>query len=326
MNLCKRRSAFTLIELLVVIAIIAILIGLLLPAVQKVREAAARISCSNNLKQIGLAALNYESSKGTLPPGYFTSSPSPGAQYMGTLPWLLPYIEQGNLYNSLPQQLFTPNIGNVWWAYEYNAVPGGGTHVKTFECPADSPYSYNTGMFAYFIDSTAYTFNGGYFGGTNLGLGATNYLPNGGALGNDSENGDTFYGAYVGPYYHNSQTKLVSITALDGTSNTIGFGEGLFGYSGTGPPTPPRAFSTAWMGSCPMVTAWGINGGGVNPAQWYQFGSNHTAGITNFVFCDGHVAGIRPQATTFFASDWYNFQYAAGYQDGQIVNLQMLGP
>ena len=92
----RPRRGFTLIELLVVIAIIAVLIGLLLPAVQKVREAAARSQCSNNLKQLGLASLNYESSHGTLPPGYVQKSG------VSALAFLLPYIEQDNLYGQIP--------------------------------------------------------------------------------------------------------------------------------------------------------------------------------------------------------------------------------
>src|SRR5262245_32729128 len=148
------RRGFTLIELLVVIAIIAILIGLLVPAVQKVRDAAARTQCTNNLRQIGLAAHGYEDANKRLPPGYLgpiapnnhtpypASGVAPNSQLVGVLVFLLPHIEQEPLYRPFtgmsPQFLSVNATHTTPW---YNTALGqaaGQAQLSIFQCPQDT--------------------------------------------------------------------------------------------------------------------------------------------------------------------------------------------
>ncbi|MGN6543718.1 MAG: DUF1559 family PulG-like putative transporter [Aureliella sp.] len=125
-----RASAFTLVELLVVIAIIGILVGLLLPAVQAAREAARRMSCTNNLKQLGLAIHNFESTNKTLPPGgVWTSKYKRGSIFV----YLLPYMEQSSLYNQF--DLSKANIDGMMKAD--GSGPIGEEIIPTLLCPSD---------------------------------------------------------------------------------------------------------------------------------------------------------------------------------------------
>jgi prepilin-type N-terminal cleavage/methylation domain-containing protein/prepilin-type processing-associated H-X9-DG protein len=146
----RRRSGFTLIELLVVISIIAVLIALLLPAVQAAREAARRIQCTNNLKQIGLATLNFESTNNFLPPDSLklaVPDPNPDAQAAipvnaaAYLTQLLPYMEQGNLYNQINVSLSVFNTANIPPCTGPGALHSGTnsaytTVINAFLCPS----------------------------------------------------------------------------------------------------------------------------------------------------------------------------------------------
>jgi prepilin-type N-terminal cleavage/methylation domain-containing protein/prepilin-type processing-associated H-X9-DG protein len=320
----RRLRGFTLIELLVVIAIIAVLIGLLLPAVQKVREAAARMQCQNNLKQMGLACHNHHDAVGYLPPAlvnsgrYGATPPASQSWYPGDGQWfvynhsgfvfLLPYIEQDNLYKmynftvpgslSSPYGIPGPPTAALLTATHPNAIVQS-TKLKVYTCPSDGDpeviVSSSGASDFYQRPNTArsnYLFSCGW---------RTDY--NG-----PTEWTDT---TYSGAFGHNSKVKLPEIR--DGTSNTIAIGESVQKKDGTAAIFGPYWGSgthTATMGYTPgSDPKFNIN------AKWdpactrgaacvyaWVFSSFHTGGA-NFVMCDGSVRFISESIpyATFYA-------------------------
>lgn len=329
----RSSSGFTLIELLVVIAIIAILIGLLLPAVQKVREAAARASCQNNLKQIALASLNYESTYGVLPPGlqengtdnYTTgSNDAANSSLLGTLAQILPFMEQQAVYNMIPTAMWNASTYNSYWwgsaSLGANApgITAARTQIKPYTCPSDGGlYTQTLGVFIGFcIDS--YELVGYYNANGGNAAGGSGIVPAGQAdyIGCAGEFGALY--PCPGIYYKGSKTHMTDIT--DGTSNTIAFGESLTsGDVGT------RYYCLTWAGSGAMPLYWGLPTGPNSAGIWYTFSSMHT-GIDQFAFGDGSVRPIRKGVgTTPGSSDWSALMAAGGTNDGNIITWSLLG-
>jgi prepilin-type N-terminal cleavage/methylation domain-containing protein/prepilin-type processing-associated H-X9-DG protein len=295
-----RRTGFTLIELLVVIAIIAVLIGLLLPAVQKVREAAARMSCSNNLKQLGLAAHNYHSTFSVLPPGVNLPGFNPPPAGVGPAPVanqtfnfleaLLPSLEQNNIYSKMNFQAPNNLASPTKWDSQYNVgncdVAGapGSTPIKTFLCPSDPGIQQST----WTNKGILYTFGANSYGGC---AGTIAFFTS--SMTND------------GIFYVNSKVSLTAIT--DGTSNTILLGERM---------RKDPVYNTVYNDDFQNRSgwAWANSNAGFDylfgtqvPINWVMpagttsdpgfvledqrfnaFGSFHTAGA-NFCFADGSV-------------------------------------
>jgi prepilin-type N-terminal cleavage/methylation domain-containing protein/prepilin-type processing-associated H-X9-DG protein len=206
------RKAFTLIELLVVIAIIAVLIGILLPAVQKVREAAARAQCQNNLKQIALAAHNFHSAYEYFPAGEVLTIGDPvfdawigpwsGERYPSQMIPLLPYLEQNNLAN-LEKAYYGSILGPDAWS----AQP-----IKVFVCPSDALP--NPAVFVFQQPGGNYYPQGIFYGLTSYGANAGTQL---------RPNGPPTPIVKDGMFNFNTSVRLTDVT--DGTANTLLFGE-----------------------------------------------------------------------------------------------------
>jgi len=219
MSLKNRRGGFTLIELLVVIAIIAVLIALLLPAVQSAREAARRIQCVNNLKQLGLAFANYESAQGTLPIGAAQNSPLDvdcGSPYhypreWGALALVLPYLEQANIGNSMNFNFRASSTFIVSRDGASTNATATQTRIASYICPSDLPITWTNSL--------------ANIGSQNF-YSQTSYFPSGGTYNT--------IGYYDGPNCWNNDpgngafddSLAYPVSAFtDGTSNTIAAGE-----------------------------------------------------------------------------------------------------
>jgi prepilin-type N-terminal cleavage/methylation domain-containing protein len=288
--MARRRRGFTLIELLVVIAIIAILIGLLLPAVQKVREAASRTKCANNLKQICLALHNHADVVGHLPAAYTAEGQYPGWGWGSVI---LPYLEQAALQDMM--HIYTMPFGGPRSVFTATPTPLTQTPLPIFRCPADrgpalNPIRVNHAMSNYraVAGPTTYPF----------------FVP-------DQDMG--------GVMFQNSKIKFTDIT--DGTSNTLVIGECIFdatpgvdkwaciwpGMTGLDPPTGSIRISDVmwWVDE---ATAH------VNGTAPQAFSSRHHGGAF-FAFCDGSIRFFKD------STDPNIVRWLAGRRDGIIVPI-----
>jgi prepilin-type N-terminal cleavage/methylation domain-containing protein len=342
------RLGFTLIELLVVIAIIALLMALLLPAVQKVREAANRMLCSNNLRQIGIASHNYHVDFFRLPPGYWgpyplneqnlrstpTSPPDPRAcQQNGVLSALLPYMEQDNVAKQLvhpntnqPGFPFDLRTTSLQWYFNSVDFTWATTRLKMFICPSDTPYEnvVAVGVSAHYYHDASGPRIGAVAIPNALGgdaLGRSNYAGVNGATGKGTH---PFWTRYEGIMGNRSDNTLGQITVQDGTSNTFLFGEYLAANDPVNFPTEPerRHYSGSWMGVGAGGTVAGLPA--LKEPPWYTFSARHPSGV-NFCFGDCSTRVVRRgQTAQLFSADWYVLQQMAGRNDGLSADVATL--
>lgn len=334
------RRAFTLIELLVVIAIIGILMALLLPAIQRVRETANAMVCASNLRQLGIAAHNFHVDHKKLPAGMYGTlnnvGPNSGIS-VGTLYVLLPYLEMDTIHTGFrstdPGKLNDPlyasltNTSPQWANNVANLQPDTGqARIGLFSCPSDElyvrsgPFDYTWQTLGEFNSATGPNFFMTGFISTAQSqlLGRTNYLGvNGGQLGVPGTSNRRTNPGLLG---QRTSITLGQATAKDGTSNTLLFGEVVVENGNSITPL-------SWVGIGAMPTYFGLGKG----SFFFNFSSNHAAGV-QFCFGDGSVRtlrygpslneGFRPEAQ--WTAEYKTLQALAGWKDGIRINMDLL--
>lgn len=295
------RRAFTLIELLVVIAIIALLIGLLLPAVQKVREAASRLKCANNLKQIALGLQNYHDAMQHLPPGYVSLSATSTPNFNCAPGWgwgafLLPYIEQDNLYSQL-----STAINNKVPMTDPGVAGAIATPVRLFLCPSDivpGPF-----VVRRLPSNPSYPLIYSQTSPGTIVAGPSSYAA---CVGRDEDSdADGVFGS--GVFYCNSSTRLTDIT--DGTSQTVMVGERAWGYA-----------NGVWSGAIPgAAMVFGTNN---RCLSIIAGGLPNSAAYAPPMLVQVHVHLITPTADTDGGLDDFSSFHTGGvnlaYADGSV--------
>ncbi|HEX2476245.1 MAG TPA: DUF1559 domain-containing protein [Lacipirellulaceae bacterium] len=325
------RRGFTLVELLVVIAIIGILVALLLPAVQAARESARRNSCSNNLRQIALAALNYESARQGFPPGFLGSeneddygeltdstkpTPNNKHQWCGVFVYLLPYMEAQTLYDHATKRLdirVENRTDRHWWE-DNEAWFASQSTITGLICPSVPNVRPDGNIVFTFCKLTPTFFRITAFGSlTDEGVGLTHYQAVAGIFG---KVGPDWYARippnglvnldkdWIGIY--STRSKIRAAHVVDGTSKMFAFGEapGMLGQGiqhPDGSPASEYGLATAWMGSATLPTFFGLNSSDDNgtpnagaryDVNFSKFGSLHKGDIVQFAYCDGSVHSI----------------------------------
>ena len=324
----KHKSGFTLVELLVVIAIIGILIGMLLPAVQQVRESARRITCANNIRQIALAALNYESSQMRFPPGTLYNeiggvpdeADSDEASQITTLVFLLANMEQNNLdkefecQRGLKQSSASSttdfiNISGTGTSDPIKDLQASAFIVPGFECPSkNEPNATARRYLVSFPDRFEIYLP--YFG-------TTNYVSN---CGYDSNYDPTRYFSpdggvntmpWRGPYTERSKETFGTVS--DGSSNVISFFE-VWNYQPFLAPNDKDYVGWSWTGAS-NGSAWaGINPRFSDGGRYPGAGSNHSGGA-NVAMTDGSSQFLSEDIDRFLLDS------LCGVSDGNVANV-----